>query len=63
MSRFREEIYDTKAYKAARKKEQEVRRFPERAKATSRATLRAEYFRESRARYRAPAPAWRRLDA
>ncbi len=63
MSRFREEVYDTPAYKATRKKEQALRRFPERAEATSRAALRAEYFRKSRAGYRRPDPAWKRLDA
>ncbi len=63
MSRFREEYYDTPAYKAACKEKQTVRRFPERAEAAFRAAIRAEYFRKSRARYRAPDPAWKRLDA
>ena len=63
MTRFREEVYASKAYKAARKKEQAIRGFPERAKAAPRPEVRAEYFRKPRLGHRAPTPAWRRLDA
>jgi len=52
MSRFREEYYNTKAHKAWEKSQSQDARDPrvvERAKATSRAAIRAEHFRKSRA--------------
>jgi len=62
LSRYREEVYESKAYKAKIKKER-LQALPAAiAIPKERDRLRAEYFRKSRKGHSA-VPAWKRLDA